>query len=95
MAWRSELWKLGMVLFLALAARAPGQEGRPSFGMSLVGGEAAMGMAIGRASLDRYADLLGFGEHPRIRPIRPRGRPALHSNVSPMCPVQSVTHVPG
>lgn len=65
MAWRSELWKLGMVLFLALAARAPGQEDRPSFGMSLVGGEAAMGMAIGRASVDRYGDLLGFDEQQR------------------------------
>lgn len=56
---------VGVVLFLALAARAVGQEERASFGMGLGGGEAAMGMAIGRASVDRYAGLLGFDVYQR------------------------------
>lgn len=63
MAWR--ILSVGVVLFLALAARVAGQAERASFGMSMGGGEAAMGMAIGRASVDRYADLLGLDGHQR------------------------------
>lgn len=51
---------LGVVLILALTTRAAGQAERASFGMSMGGGEAAMAVAIGRASVDRYSDLLGF-----------------------------------
>lgn len=72
MAW----WRIlavGVVLILAVAPPVAGQEvaaqddqqDRPSFGMSMSGGEAAMAVAIGRASVDRYADLLGFDEHQR------------------------------
>ncbi len=56
---------VGVILILTMATPATGQEDRPSFGMSLGGGEAAMAMAIGRASVHRCAELLGFDEHQR------------------------------